>query len=171
MTILRSTIPAVLGIATLAWACTARANDAPVYRCQEAGGGVLYRSAPCAGGQRIELDVQPADPAAAEKLARDRELLANAAAERRTNDARERAAARAAADRRLVEESIAMQDAQPAGDYGAVAGNYGYGYTYGARGTRGAGARFAGNGGRHRVARNAPRTISVPPPVFHPHRG
>jgi hypothetical protein len=161
-----------LVVLALGYATAAAATSSSVYKCRQAGGGVLYRSVPCEGGERLDLDVQPPDPAAAERLARDRESLAMSAELRRAKEVRDEAEAKLAAERRNDESSLAARDAAPGDypEYAGIAGDYGYGYGYGyGDGSRGRGSR--GRSKAHRQTLHPHRTIQVPPPVFRPHRG
>ena len=74
-----------MALATAASAA-AQSTTAPVYRCVEPGGRVLYADYPCKGGARV--DIRPGVPApdATERLARARDELDRAAARRQAID-------------------------------------------------------------------------------------
>ena len=92
--------------AMVACAIAQQVSAATIYKCT-AGGKVAYGDQPCPGGAGTELAVRaapPADPAAAERLARDKQRLqalekARAAAELRAERERQRAAKTYQADK------------------------------------------------------------------------
>ena len=55
---------------------------APVYRCTEPGGTVLYADYPCKGGAQVDIRAGTAAPDATERLARARDELDRSAARR-----------------------------------------------------------------------------------------
>ncbi len=75
-----------VALATAASAAAQSTTTAPVYRCVEPGGRVLYADYPCKGGALV--DIRPGVPApdATERLARARDELDRAAARRQAID-------------------------------------------------------------------------------------
>jgi uncharacterized protein DUF4124 len=65
---------------------TASIAQGAIYRCAQAGGGVLYSDSPCQGGAVVDIHPGSADPNAQERLARARAELDRAATERRAQE-------------------------------------------------------------------------------------
>ena len=80
---------AVLLAASVAPTIAADAGVAPVYKCQQAGGTVLYADYPCKGGAVVDIRPGAAAPNASEQLARARDELDRAAARRQAIEAAE----------------------------------------------------------------------------------
>jgi hypothetical protein len=102
-----------MALATAASAA-AQSTTAPVYRCVEPGGRVLYADYPCKGGARV--DIRPGVPApdATERLARARDELDRAAARRQAIDDA------AALQRQALNQRQQELDAQRYADAGYV---------------------------------------------------
>ena len=81
-------MPAAL--ACTAWAIAtgvgAQTTVAPVYRCTEPGGAVLYADYPCKGGAQVDIRPGTAAADATERLARARDELDRSAARRAVAD-------------------------------------------------------------------------------------
>ena len=94
-----------VGMGIAAGVC-AQPQPAPVYRCIEPGGTVLYADYPCKGGAQVDIRAGTPAPDAAERLARARDELDRSAARRA---AAEEAAAlrREALNARLQEVEVA----------------------------------------------------------------
>ena len=77
-------------LACIAWAIATGAAGqgtiAPVYRCTEPGGTVLYADYPCKGGAQVDIRAGTAAPDATEQLARARDELDRSAARRAAAD-------------------------------------------------------------------------------------
>jgi hypothetical protein len=65
------------------------ASNAPIYKCKDAHGGVLYTDTPCKGGEQLNLKPGIADPAAILRLERAQATLDELAAKRRADEALE----------------------------------------------------------------------------------
>ena len=107
----------------------AEAADAPIYKCAQENGAVLYADFPCKGGAVVDVHPGLPDPAAAERLERARAELDRSAARRKANE--EFAALRREEMARLRFEAEAAQSAAdpmityPDAIYGPVYGSYG----------------------------------------------
>ena len=86
---------------------------APVYKCLQPGGAVLYADYPCKGGAVVDIRPGVAAPDASEQLARARDELDRAAARRQAIDA--------AAAMRRSESDWQRDSAAPAVDVAAYA--------------------------------------------------
>lgn len=105
------------------------AADAPVFRCAQPDGRVLYTDVPCAGGAQVDIHPGKADPAAAERLARAQALLDAAAAQRKADLAREAAQRQQYAQMRDAAAAAAAA-ATPPDTSGYGFDYYGSGYGY-----------------------------------------
>ena len=109
------------------WGGAAIAADAPIYKCVQANGAVLYADFPCNGGAALDIHPGVADPAATERLQRAQAELDRAAARRRADEAV--AANRAAEHLRYdvaVPRGVPEPDMNyPDATYGLVLGGYG----------------------------------------------
>lgn len=105
---------------------------ATVFRCAQPDGSVLYTDMPCPGGGPIEIHPGKADPAAAERLARAQSALDTAAAQRKSDLAREAAQREQYAQMRAATAASAAAAVAPQGGDAGGGGGYGYGYGYGA---------------------------------------
>ena len=100
----------------------AGAEGAPIYKCVQASGAVLYADYPCNGGAILDIHPGVADPAANERLQRAQAELDKGAARRRAD---EELAAQRAAMERLVPPPVPEPDASyPDAAYGYVFGGY-----------------------------------------------
>ena len=79
-------LAAVLLAASVASTSAAEPMAAPVYKCPQAGGAVLYADYPCKGGTVVDIRPGVAAPDAGERLARARDELDRAAARRQAID-------------------------------------------------------------------------------------
>jgi len=66
---------------------SAAAADAPIYKCVQANGAVLYADYPCNRGAILDIHPGVADPAATERLQRAQAELDKGAARRRAEEA------------------------------------------------------------------------------------
>lgn len=80
-------LAAALLAASVAPTIVAEPMVAPVYKCPQAGGAVLYADYPCKGGAIVDIRPGVAAPDASEQLARARDELDRAAARRQAIDA------------------------------------------------------------------------------------
>jgi hypothetical protein len=80
-------LAAALLVAIVAPASAAEPVVAPVYKCPQAGGTMLYADYPCKGGAVVDIRPGVAAPDASEQLARARDELDRAAARRQAIDA------------------------------------------------------------------------------------
>jgi len=80
-------LAAALLLAIVAPTVAAEPIVAPVYKCPQAGGAVLYADYPCKGGAVVDIRPGVAAPDASEQLARARDELDRAAARRQAVDA------------------------------------------------------------------------------------
>lgn len=80
-------LAAALLLAIVAPTVAAETIVAPVYKCPQAGGAVLYADYPCKGGAVVDIRPGVAAPDASEQLARARDELDRAAARRQAIDA------------------------------------------------------------------------------------
>jgi hypothetical protein len=125
--ILRAAITAGL---VLPGGLRAEAVDAPIYKCAQENGAVLYADYPCKGGAIVDVRPGLPDPAAVERLERVRAELDRSAARRKANE--ESAALRREEMARLRFEADAAQNAAgpmiayPDVTYGPVYGSYGF---------------------------------------------
>lgn len=78
--------PALLALIA-APALAAESIVAPVYKCPQPGGTVLYADYPCKGGAAVDIRPGVAAPDASEQLARARDEIDRAAARRQAIDA------------------------------------------------------------------------------------
>jgi hypothetical protein len=123
---LRKIIRFAAPLALLALGGIARA--APIYKCPDANGAVLYADYPCEGGAVLDIYPGRPDPAAEERLLRARLELDRAAAQRRSRE--EMMAARRDELNRLRREAEAAQAAaereapEPEVYYGSIYGTY-----------------------------------------------
>lgn len=78
--------PALLALIA-APALAAESIVAPVYKCTQPGGTVLYADYPCKGGAAVDIRPGVAAPDASEQLARARDEIDRAAAQRQAIDA------------------------------------------------------------------------------------
>jgi hypothetical protein len=76
---------AALGLVSFGGGATGAA-DAPIYRCMQANGAVLYADFPCNGGAILDIHPGVADPTASERLQRAQAELDRAAARRRADE-------------------------------------------------------------------------------------
>jgi hypothetical protein len=104
----------------------AGAPGAPIYKCAQANGAVLYADYPCIGGEVLDIHPGAADPAASDRLARAQAELDRGAARRKANEALA-AARREEAERMRLEAEFArgpgdaaMANAYPDATYGPV---------------------------------------------------
>ena len=65
------------------------AANAPIYKCRDTQGGLLYTDTPCKGGEQLKLKPGVADPAAILRLERAQAALDELAAKRRADGALE----------------------------------------------------------------------------------
>jgi len=118
---------ACLAVAASASAA-AQATGAPVYRCMEPGGKVLYADFPCKGGAQV--DIRPGAPApdATERLARARDELDRAAARRQASDDAAALQREALALRRQEMDVARYADSGTYPPDASYLSGYGYGY-------------------------------------------
>ena len=109
----------------------AEAADAPIYKCAQAHGSVLYADYPCQGGEVLDVHPGVADSAAGDRLARAQSELDRGAARRKANEAL--AAARREEMERLRLDAeyarsaagTAIANSYPDATYGPVLGYFG----------------------------------------------
>ncbi len=106
----------------------AGAADAPIYKCVQANGAVLYADYPCNGGAILDIHPGVADPAANERLQRAQAELDKGAARRRADE--ELAAQRAAMERLRYDAAVPPPAPEPDVSYpdavyGLVLGSHG----------------------------------------------
>ena len=130
MSNLTDPLAACLAVAASASAA-AQATGAPVYRCVEPGGKVLYADFPCKGGAQV--DIRPGAPApdATERLARARDELDRAAARRQASDDAAALQREALALRRQEMDVARYADSGTYPPDASYLSGYGYGYGYG----------------------------------------
>ena len=97
---------------------------APIYKCRQPGGAILYADYPCKNGAVVDLRPGTAAPDARERLARAQDELDRAAARRQALEAAEFAQRSELAQRRLAWEAAAAADA-PIVTYQPAYGYYG----------------------------------------------
>jgi hypothetical protein len=88
------------------------AANAPIYKCREIQGGLLYTDTPCKGGEQLNLKPGVADPAAILRLERAQAALDELAAKRRADEALDEA--KKEAERLLSEQAAAQRRAEAA---------------------------------------------------------
>jgi hypothetical protein len=71
---------------TVAPGAAAESATAPVYKCPQTGGSILYADYPCKGGAVVDIRPGVAAPDASERLARARDEIDRAAARRNAID-------------------------------------------------------------------------------------
>jgi hypothetical protein len=107
---------------------SAVAADAPIYKCVQASGAVLYADYPCNRGAILDIHPGVADPAANERLQRAQAELDKGAARRRAEE--ELATQRAAMERLRYDAGApppvpAPDVSYPDAAYGLVLGGHG----------------------------------------------
>lgn len=70
------------------WAMPALAVTAPVYKCFDSHLALVYTDLPCKDGEQVDIRAGDADPAAVERLQRERDLLDLSAAQRMQDERR-----------------------------------------------------------------------------------
>jgi hypothetical protein len=115
---LASCTAVALGLVSLDGAA-ASAADAPIYKCVQANGAVLYTDFPCNGGAILDIRPGNADPAANERLQRAQAELDKGAARRRADE--ELATQRAEAERLRYDAGGPRGDPEPDMNYPGVA--------------------------------------------------
>jgi len=98
-----------LGLAIVVSA-VADASEAPIYKCIQADGGVLYTDSLCKGGELLDIQSSAPDPAAIKRLERAQAALDRSAI-RRTADLEIEAVRREEMERLLREEEAARRAA------------------------------------------------------------
>jgi hypothetical protein len=108
----------------------ARAADAPIYKCAQENGAVLYTDHPCKGGAVVDVHPGLPDPAAAERLARARAELDRSAARRKADEAlaemRRQEMARLRFEAEAAQSAADPMITYPDVTYGPVYGGYGW---------------------------------------------
>jgi hypothetical protein len=103
----------------------ASASDTAIYKCLDNHLGLVYTDLPCKDGEKLDIRVGDADPAAVARLERVRDQLDQSAAQRIVDE--RRAAERNALANRLRRET--EEERSPAETIAAYAPfDYGYGY-------------------------------------------
>jgi hypothetical protein len=70
------------------WAMPALAVTAPVYKCFDSHLALVYTDLPCKDGEQVDIRAGDADPAAVERLERERDMLDLSAAQRMLDERR-----------------------------------------------------------------------------------
>jgi hypothetical protein len=143
-------LPAALAALALGVAPTATAGVATVYKCFDRHLNVVYTDQPC-GGEKLDIELGRVDQNAVAELAREREALSRAVAQRIADNRRYPVAA----------SDYVVGPPPPDGSEIYYPAGWGYYAPYGNDRMRGRGNNFdRGDHNRARVARSVP---AVPP--------